>query len=539
MPWTVADVEGFKKGLTDAQKKVWVKVANDALTRCKADGGSDEKCEGSAIKQANSVAGKIDEADSLMDGLRSAMRSIFDIFSGNSEDDINAALEEATKTEDGKAFPSSDYAYVPDADKPSTWKLRLTATPGGSPDAGIVGAAAAALGPGFRGQKVEIPSSDLPAVKAKVRAAWKKANPDKEAEDMPSGIKESADLEETELIGDYIELVEKVGKDGTVPIKIIQPGWGSSGYYPEAVLRKAAPIYHEGLQMYWDHPTASEDRDRPERSLNDLAGVLKTGGRYDPSGVAGPGIYADAQIFERFRGLVQEMAPHIGMSHRAEGRRVKGEAEGRKGLIVEEIKAAHSVDFVTAPGAGGQVLSIFESVRNQDKEANEAMNEVEKKQYEDQITNLTKQATTLTEQLLARNKEVESLTGERDKLLETMLLVEAKTLVTAELKDASIPDVTKERLVEQLSRSPVIKDGKLDAEATKARVQEAIKAEAEYIAKVTGSGAIKGMGESQQPDEDKEGRARFKEAMKTSFIREGHSEADAERMAETAATGRR
>ena len=76
------------------------------------------------------------------------------------------------KTEDGKVFPASDYAYVPDPEKPSTWKLRLTATPGGEPDARIVGAALAALGPGYRGNKVEIPEADLAGVKNKVRSAW-------------------------------------------------------------------------------------------------------------------------------------------------------------------------------------------------------------------------------------------------------------------------------------------------------------------------------------------------------------------------------
>jgi len=113
-----------------------------------------------------------------------------------SEETVEASSEETeefatvTKSEAGGNFPASDYAYVPDATKPSTWKLRLTKTPGGYPDPGIVGAAAAALGAGgFRGQKVQIPEADLAGVKAKVRAAWKKANPDKDPSEMPDSIK--------------------------------------------------------------------------------------------------------------------------------------------------------------------------------------------------------------------------------------------------------------------------------------------------------------------------------------------------------------
>jgi len=79
---------------------------------------------------------------------------------------------------DGKVFPKSDFAYTP-SDNTSEWKLRLTSTPGGKPDPAIVGAAVAALGKGFRGKKVQIPASALAGVKAKVRAAWHKANPDK------------------------------------------------------------------------------------------------------------------------------------------------------------------------------------------------------------------------------------------------------------------------------------------------------------------------------------------------------------------------
>lgn len=109
---------------------------------------------------------------------------------GQLEDDAEALTKQApTKTEGGKKFPASDYAYVPDSKKPSTWKLRLTSTPGSDPDPRIVGAAVAALGPGFRGRKVQIPRDDRAKVVARVRQAWFKANPDKDKEDLPSVLK--------------------------------------------------------------------------------------------------------------------------------------------------------------------------------------------------------------------------------------------------------------------------------------------------------------------------------------------------------------
>jgi len=98
------------------------------------------------------------------------------------------------KMEDGKVFPKSDYAYTP-GDKSSEWKLRLTSTPGGKPDSAIVGAAAAAFSPGgFRGKKVQLPSDAVAGVKAKVRAAWRRANPDKSTDDMPESIRKGDEM---------------------------------------------------------------------------------------------------------------------------------------------------------------------------------------------------------------------------------------------------------------------------------------------------------------------------------------------------------
>jgi hypothetical protein len=53
MPWTVADVDSHKSGLSEKSKKQWCRIANSVLKRCIAKGGTDETCAPSAIKQAN------------------------------------------------------------------------------------------------------------------------------------------------------------------------------------------------------------------------------------------------------------------------------------------------------------------------------------------------------------------------------------------------------------------------------------------------------------------------------------------------------
>lgn len=55
MPWSVGDVDGFKKGLSAKGKRQWVNVANSALAACLKKGGSQSTCEGKAIRMASGV----------------------------------------------------------------------------------------------------------------------------------------------------------------------------------------------------------------------------------------------------------------------------------------------------------------------------------------------------------------------------------------------------------------------------------------------------------------------------------------------------
>jgi len=121
----------------------------------------------------------------------------------NSDANIMLFKRGAFKTEYGRQFPMGDYAYVPDPKKPSTWKLRLTADPGGGANARIVGAAVAAVGPtGFRGRKAIIPSKDLPKVKAKILAAWKGLHPD--AKELPASLTKIGKAEERAVFKLYM-----------------------------------------------------------------------------------------------------------------------------------------------------------------------------------------------------------------------------------------------------------------------------------------------------------------------------------------------
>jgi len=307
---------------------------------------------------------------------------------------------------------------------------------------------------------------------------------------------------EVELDSDLVPLAEKsIRADGTADIKIISPGWGSSGYYPAEILERDGPkVFKAGTQMYIDHPTSTEESERPERSLRDLAGELIADARWEVANAAGPGLYAPAQVFKPWQSVVEELAPHIGTSIRALGKTEKGEAEGRTGPIVQELVAAKSVDYVTTPGAGGKVLRLIESARNsiaqggRDKEENKNM---------DQLEEVTKARDKALARIKELEKAVETQETELNRLREAKLLREAADMAREALAKTDLPDVSQARLVEALGKSPPLKEGQLDKEAFATVIDEAVKAEVAYLAEVKGTGQIRDMGSTGGADDRK------------------------------------
>lgn len=326
------------------------------------------------------------------------------------------------------------------------------------------------------------------------RAAIEKAAPDvyarKPWEDAPDP--DVPAMQEAALAGDFVPLSEAaVRSDGTALLKIIAPGWGSSGYYPAEVLKRDGPaVFRTGLKGFWDHPTPTEEAERPEGTLEKLASELVSDARWQDNGPAGPGLYAHTRVFSPYQEAVNELAPHIGVSIRAAGRTAQGEAEGRKGPIVQQLVSARSVDWVTMPGAGGQVVQMFEAARSRQQARQQAASD------NNQGGEMDKEFET---KLAEAQAQIGALQTANARLAEALVLRDAREAVRDQLATAAVPDVTKVRLVEQLSENPPTKDGALDREALATRVSEAVKTETAYLAEAAGygSGRIQGMGASE------------------------------------------
>ena len=368
------------------------------------------------------------------------------------------------------------------------------------------------------------------------------------------------------LSENYIPLCEKsVRSDGTIGIKMIAPGWGSSGYYPADILERDAPaVFPPGTMMFWNHDTAMEEAERPEGDLSRLAAITTSLPRYEPNGIDGAGVYADARVMAGYAGIIDDIGGDIGLSIRAAGSFQEGEAEGRRGRIITELtrdpNVGSRVDFVTKPGAGGKIISVFESAPHAPKlpvnnfvyvygndstnmphsittsttysdeldtflsEAGRVLsraNETKLKAALEQLTavlstlgneevasesnhnleaNMSEQELKEAQAALAKNQE--ELTESKNalaRLQEQLLLRESRDFVTAQLAEADLPEITNLRLVGQLARNPVVENGKIDEAKMKERIDAAItEAKAEIAAIMGSNGQITGMGESAQ-----------------------------------------
>lgn len=139
---------------------------------------------------------------------------------------------------------------------------------------------------------------------------------------------------------------------GRYRIRIIAPGRGSTGMYTAPNLAESAPLFVPGTHMFFDHQTMTEDWERPERSVRDLAGVFESAAEIMPDG----SLEADIKVYPSVNGIIRERWADIGVS-------INGWSVDEIGPdgVVPPLAGIQSVDFVTRAGAKGAVLEVLES----------------------------------------------------------------------------------------------------------------------------------------------------------------------------------
>lgn len=492
---------------------------------------------------------KLDQSDYGRTG--QALQQLYPKIVGTAEDIANGEVSEAQLEQRNTAYAGSartqfhrtETANLPTAENDEVWIENRTLDPQAEHCADCVGYAeqgwemAGVLpAPGVACQCGGNCRCSIDRKKVKRSELQEYLGESARDEENDMGLEQFKEVTEDEIIPNLVE--RSVRRDGTIPVKVIESGWGSSGYYSPEVLERDGPkVFRSGTQMFWDHQTLTEEADRPEGSLNNLAAVLVSDSRWEDSGADGPGLYADAKVFSGYKESIEELAPHIGVSIRASGNRKLGEAQGKKGFIVESIDSAKSIDFVTRPGAGGKVLEMFEAARPTFSESDDSSTR-EDDQMSEELQNRLQEAEKQAAEQAERIKEQNDLIAQMNKAL---LMREAREYVADELVESGLPDATRRRLTRNLAAEyPLTESGELDTEAYGPIVEDAIKeAKAEldaYLqesggrnARITGMGTSNTNGNTQEPDPEA-----IQKRMNEAYRRMGLSEAEAE----SAARGR-
>jgi hypothetical protein len=257
-------------------------------------------------------------------------------------------------------------------------------------------------------------------------------------------------------------------------IKLIAPGKGSSAFYPAEVLKRDGPrVFKAGTHVYLNHPTAAEEAARPEGDVGNLAGVLTTDAAYHEAHAKGPGLYGRMKVFADHAQMVEDKAPHVGMSIRASG---VAEADRKEGglPVLKELTHAESVDVVTRAGAGGLILTEAAGT-------SPASGEVQ---------------LTLQEAQSMVNEAVFKATEPFQKRL---IEADARDEFAAIMEGSSLHRETRQRIYTESMRALPMTDGALDREKFRANVVQIAQREAEYAARLSGSGTIRGLGPSFAP----------------------------------------
>jgi hypothetical protein len=303
-------------------------------------------------------------------------------------------------------------------------------------------------------------------------------------------------------------------------IKLIGVGKGSTAWYTPEALKQAASdkIFKAGTPMRIDHPTATQEAERPEGSVKDWGAVLKSDALWMESGPAGAGLYSDVKPFSDHAQTIDEKGPYAGVSIAAFGEALKdsaGKAVMRDGVpVLAKFTSADGVDMVTRAGAGGLFLT---------EAARPAVNSNQEDSME--------------------AAELQKLQESNRRLLERAIRADAREEASKILKTTSLVEAARERVIDAVSREfsdiPQTSEGALDVAKFTETVNAAAKAEGAYVASLLGSGRVAGMGapapiaiDAKEAERRQADSKRLRESRVRSFIDLGMPKDAAERAAD-------
>ena len=255
--------------------------------------------------------------------------------------------------------------------------------------------------------------------------------------------------------------------EGKYRIRIIVPGQGSSGIYTAENLAESAHLFKAGTEMFIDHPTESEEWERPERSIRDYAGVFLEDATVGEDGA----LYTVCKVFSGVNELIKDKWEHIGVSINAWCDQPIAETG-----VVPVFAGVRSVDFVTAPGAGGAIIDLLESKRNNNLTKEEGMD----KEIESAFSELRTEFASLIEALGSKLDSVvasitEAKTEEVEEKVEESVDVDSMIDAGEKIAESGLPKAAVARVREAVKKG--------------ADVESALEAERDYLKEAAASTA--------------------------------------------------
>ena len=350
-----------------------------------------------------------------------------------------------------------------------------------------------------------------------------------------------------------------IDENGIARVRIISPGQGTSAYYKENQLARDGSAFTGG-HVHINHPSRSEAKDRPEGDLLTLVGPIVGTPEYEERGPVGPGLYGNLKVASWWRPFVEELGADIGASIRAGGSAVMekvAELGGKVTKVCERFNPGAEFDLVTKAGRGGKLVPMIEAaiaeasgnvtqfmeaagfVESDGRSEEERFMEwLDRPKGEEDQMELKEAQTKLTEaeaQVATLTKDNEALTAEKARLAEAIALRDAAVIIAEAVnKKTDLPEATRTRLIENLTKAAPLKEGKLDKEALTTLIEAQIKAEGEYVEAITPKAkpGIKGMGESGGNDDWAGHEARVARKAASYFAERKGTEEECKRMAE-------
>lgn len=253
--------------------------------------------------------------------------------------------------------------------------------------------------------------------------------------------------------------------EGKYRIRIIVPGQGSSGIYTAENLAESAHLFKAGTEMFIDHPTESEEWERPERSIRDYAGVFLEDATVGEDGA----LYTICKVFSGVNEIIRDKWEHIGVSINAWCNEPIAETG-----VVPVFAGVRSVDFVTAPGAGGAVIDLLESNRNNSITKEAGVD----KEIESKFSDLETKFASLIEALGSKLDSVVASIQEskiEEKVKEASVDVDAAIDAGKKIAESGLPEAAIVRVREAVKKGVDVESA---LEAERAYLKEAVAATA-------------------------------------------------------------